>query len=407
MDRTMIELFAGVGGFRLGLEKNGWETVWANQYEPSTKAQHAYDIYVERFGKKGASNKDIKEVDIKKDIPDYTLLVGGFPCQDYSVARTKAEGIVGKKGVLWWSIHEILKNKKPPFALLENVDRLIKSPAKQRGRDFGVMLRTVSELGYALEWRVINAANYGLAQRRRRVFLFLSHKSTKYYKNLHMNQSKKIVEDIGFFSDQFPIDKKNNSHEKRQSKANLFESPLDDLVKVSDNFSHWFWNSGIMKNGKVFTKQLEPMYETPVPLKKILDKEIPEKYFIDNDSSKLARFKHMKGAKKEARVNVDGYKYFYSEGSMSFPDALDKPARTILTSESSVNRSTHVIKDPNTKRLRLLTPRECERINHFNDDWTKHANVSDKRRYFLMGNALVVGLIERMALTLNKIVDNE
>jgi len=184
MDKTIVELFAGVGGFRLGLEKvPGWKTVWANQWEPSTTKQHAYDIYIRHFGKENVSNEDINLVD-KKTIPDHTLLVGGFPCQDYSVARTKAEGIQGKKGVLWWSILDVIKAKNPPFILLENVDRLIKSPASQRGRDFGVMLRTLDDLGYSLEWRVINAADYGFVQRRRRVFMFGAHKSTAYYKAL-------------------------------------------------------------------------------------------------------------------------------------------------------------------------------------------------------------------------------
>lgn len=135
----VVELFAGVGGFRLGLEKNNFEIVWSNQWEPSTKMQHASLLYEQRFGEENHSNEDINEV-VKRnveEIPDHDVLVGGFPCQDYSVATTlhNSKGIKGKNGVLWWSIHKILKNKinKPKYLFFENVDRLLKSPAKQKG----------------------------------------------------------------------------------------------------------------------------------------------------------------------------------------------------------------------------------------------------------------------------------
>ena len=152
MELTVVELFAGVGGFRVGLndiqsfdennkaiENRDWKFVWANQFEPSTKAQPAYNCYCTRFDKEHTSNIDIQEevahLDEDADyIPNHSLLVGGFPCQDYSVARSLSgeKGIEGKKGVLFWSIAKILHVKKPPFVLLENVDRLLKSPSKQR-----------------------------------------------------------------------------------------------------------------------------------------------------------------------------------------------------------------------------------------------------------------------------------
>ena len=185
MEKTVIELFAGVGGFRVGLnniegfdangkaiENRDWKFVWANQWEPGTKAQHAYDCYRQRFGDE-CSNEDISTVNAK-NIPNHSLLCGGFPCQDYSVARSLSneKGIEGKKGVLFWDIARILKEKNTPFFLLENVDRLLKSPSKQRGRDFGIMLRTLYDLDYNVEWRVINAADYG-AHKEEDVFLFL------------------------------------------------------------------------------------------------------------------------------------------------------------------------------------------------------------------------------------------
>ena len=405
MEKTIVELFAGVGGFRLGLEKNeGFKTVWASQWEPSTKKQHAYEIYVQHFGKENVSNEDINIVD-KKKIPNHTLLVGGFPCQDYSVARTKAEGIQGKKGVLWWSIHDVLKTKKPPFFLLENVDRLIKSPSNQRGRDFGVMMRTLSDLGYSLEWRVINAAEYGFAQRRRRVFMFGARNDTHYFKHLTQKTAVNLLEKDGFFASKFPI--QSLSKLKFTDVTSIIYS---DLVSVSDSFSFDFANTGVMIKGNITTAKSTPAENLFEPLSSLIEKEVDDRFFIA-DEDKVNKFKFQKGPKKINRKDKSGYEYVYSEGGMAFPDPLDKPARTILTSEGSLNRSTHVIQSPTHGKLRLLTPKECERINGFDDDWTRFGTnreeISDRKRYFLMGNALVVGLIKKMGEKLLEIIDNE
>ena len=217
MEKTVVELFAGVGGFRCGFnevtfdgdkvtEQDNWDFVWANQWEPSTKTQAAFDCYTERFGKDSCVCEDIGKVD-KTTIPDHTLLVGGFPCQDYSVARSLSneKGIEGKKGVLWWQIAEVLETKQPPFVLLENVDRLLRSPSTQRGRDFGIMLRSLLDNGYAVEWRVINAAEYGFPQKRRRVFIFAYHETTKYFKKMKKHSAEQIIYSDGIFAKNFPI----------------------------------------------------------------------------------------------------------------------------------------------------------------------------------------------------------
>ena len=136
----VVELFAGVGGFRLGLERSGWRTVWANQWEPSTRVQHAADCYRFHWPDGTLVNEDIATVVDK--VPAHDLLVGGFPCQDYSVAKTasQARGLEGMKGVLWWSIYDILERRRPKHVFLENVDRLLKSPTSHRGRDFAIIL---------------------------------------------------------------------------------------------------------------------------------------------------------------------------------------------------------------------------------------------------------------------------
>lgn len=397
IDKTVCELFAGVGGFRLGLERASqeWNTVWANQWEPGKKTQHAFDCYCSHFGNNDNHvNIDIAQI-YKVDIPNHNLLVGGFPCQDYSVAKTGAQGINGVKGVLWWQIREILEEKSPKFVLLENVDRLLKSPAKQRGRDFGVILACFNDLGYSVEWRVINAAEYGFAQRRRRVFIYAYKNITKYFQKMEKETYKDIINTKGFFATTFPVEACDNISVK--------EFNYEDIYDISENFKYDFCNSGIMHNGEIATVKTTPKYEEPITIRKIVENNVDVKYYLGEE---LSKWEYLKGSKKIQRTSNSGHSYTFSEGPIAFPDSIDKPARTMLTSESSVNRSTHVIEDPETKQLRLITPMEAERIQGFDDNWT-NTGMPEKFRYFCMGNALVVGVVERMGRTLNIIFDEE
>jgi len=394
----VVELFAGVGGFRVGLESasDKYNFVWANQWEPSRKAQDAYECYCSHFGYENHSNEDINKV-VKEDLPDHDLLVGGFPCQDYSVASTGARGIQGKKGVLWWDIHDIIKAKYPEFILLENVDRLLKSPAKQRGRDFGIILACLNELGYSVEWRVINAAEYGFSQRRRRVFIFAYKDVSDHAIKLHKDDGETILNKTGFFQSIFPTTRS----EQNRHIPSTEEFDFADVKDVSDHFSMRFYNSGVMRKGMIHTEELIPVNNSGrnVLLKDILEENVDENYYLNGE---LDKWIYMKGAKRIERTHRDGHKYIFAEGKIAFPDPIDRPARTMLTSEASRNRSTHVIEDSITKRKRLLTPVECERLNGFPDNWT-NTGMSNRFRYFCMGNALVVDLIGIMGKKIIKL----
>lgn len=388
----VVELFAGVGGFRVGLERSSskFETVWANQWEPGQTGQWAFKCYEKNFGEKAnICNKDIATV--IEQVPEHDLLVGGFPCQDYSVAHSGAQGIEGQKGVLWWSIHDIIKLRHPSFILLENVDRLLKSPSKQRGRDFGVILRCLHEEGYAAEWRVINAAEYGHAQRRRRTFILAYRQDSKVYNELSQSSLIEWVKTEGLFANAFPV--LDTVDEKKRSNADI--AKYEDLAVLSKSFACPFFNAGVMFDGKVFSEEVKPVDIAPTLLKDIVHHhEVDEKYFISEQD--LPKWEYLKGAKKIERVaKSTGYAYTFSEGPVAFPDPLDRPGRTMLTSESSLNRSTHVITDVKTNRLRKLTPVECERLNGFPDDWT-NTGMPERMRYFIMGNALVTDLITAM-----------
>ena len=407
LNPSVIELFAGVGGFRLGLEKSGWVTNWSNQWEPSTKAQHASSCYRANFGSEVHSNEDIAvaidaDLDGTAAIPSSDLLVGGFPCQDYSVAKSlsASAGLEGKKGVLWWEIRRLVEAKKPKLVFLENVDRLLKSPSKQRGRDFAVMLRTLGDLGYVVEWRVVNAADYGFAQRRIRVFIVAT--------RIDLLGGKIRISDqllsTGVLNSALPI-----SGIERLSSFEIEE----DASEISETFnaggkSSPFMTSGVYFDGSVITGSVIPNAAKAGmgTLGNVLirDSEVPVEYWIDE--ARLPEWQFLKGAKSIERVSSTGHSYKYSEGKMAFPDSLEKPSRTILTGEggSSPSRFKHIIKTESG--YRRLTPVELERLNGFPDDWTKFDadgnQLSDARRAFFMGNALVVGLIEMVGRELKE-----
>jgi DNA (cytosine-5)-methyltransferase 1 len=403
----VVELFAGVGGFRIGLERaKNYEVVWSNQWEPMTKVQHASLIYESQFGKDAHSNDNIEDVP-SSEIPTHDVLCGGFPCQDYSVASTlkNSKGLIGKKGVLWWSIHRIISEKrsKPEILILENVDRLLNSPSTQRGRDFGVILKSLDELGYAVEWRVINAADYGMPQRRKRIFFLGYKKNSTIYKKLKQEDVSEWISKTGAFASEFPVEK------IEIVKEIDFK---DDLVNVSNNFNKnskksIFENTGVMIDGKIYTARTRPFYKgKQITIGDILQEDaIPNEFFISKID--LPKWNYLKGAKREERTTAAGYTFTYSEGAVGFPDKLDGPSRTIITSEggASPSRFRHVIRDG--RKLRRLTPLELERLNMFPDHFTKFEGVTDSKRAFIMGNALVVGVVEKIGKSLSKIKFDE
>lgn len=361
-----VELFAGVGGFRLACDAAGIETVFANQWEPGIKAQHAAKVYRQRFGPQGPLfNVDVSTVQAE-EVPDHDLLTAGFPCQDYSAATPNAKGMDGKKGVLWWQIRRLLDVKRPEWVLLENVDRLLVSPSKQRGRDFAVVLCCLRELGYAVAWQVVNASEWGVPQARRRVYVVASRSS----------------DPRAVLGEAFP-----------SRSADLVEDQLPEgLDVISETWGRAFKPAGYMdrdgrlQHGKVHVDGI------PGPALGSVLQPGPGCEIDDLD-----RWRYVKGAKDEARTAKNGYSYRFREGALSFPDDPSRPARTILTSEGrkAPNRSTHVVQDPETGKLRTLRPVEAERIQGFPDGWTEGVPVG--WRFKCMGNAVAVPVVTRIA----------
>ena len=431
----VAELFAGVGGFRIALEgwngksaiskykkpiSNNYRIVWSNQYEPSTpKSQIASWIYDHRFKDGIHSNINIENVKTE-EVEKYKIdvLVGGFPCQDYSVASLlkNSKGLIGKKGELLSDFY-LTDN----YLILENVERLLNSPNKQRGRDFAIMLASLNDLGYAIEWRIINAAEAGFPQKRKRIFIIgYKEGSIVFNKILKRNASFKIENTI--LNEAFPVENNYNKEIETQK----IEGTLDFISKTF-NLKHEkspFMNSGVCWNREFITiKQKALISKKQTPLKDILQKpeDIPMDFFVNEEivlDTKKGWAYH-KGSKKIERVDkITGHKYTWSEGKMDLTEDLDLPIRTIITSEGgkAPSRSRHLIKVESSKRkvsYRRLTPIELERANMFPDDFTKNYKnqstkleiVNSNKRAFFMGNALVIGVVEKIGNSLyNKII---
>ena len=346
---TVAELFAGVGGFRLGLEgykdssnkannllKAGrFKTIWANQWEPpgSPTRQFAANCYKTHFGNDSVVNEDINKVLNEyeqglRDIPSVDMVVGGFPCQDYSVAKplSQSGGIEGKKGVLWWDIYKFLKiqlDKSPENAewcLLENVDRLLKSPASQRGRDFAIILSCLASLGYCVEWRVVNSAAYGFSQRRKRVYILAR-------RNANWELSERLTS--GIMSRAFPFNPVGN--------ISYVDIPKDPFVATKDFNSERsktspFLDAGVMIDNRVITCKVEEVYKGQFKtLGDVLspENEIPENFFVDD--SQLERWEKLKSSKREERINKHtGQTYFYSEQFLQEREEQALPALNTL-----------------------------------------------------------------------------
>ena len=439
----VFSMFDGVGGFIVGLDeanrklnKKFFQVPDTNQFEPSRKAQDAFEVGVYNYPKINHSNEDIMQVSSEyfdeMKANGVNMIVGGFPCQDYSVARSKKHemGIEGKKGVLFWEIIRAVNHIKPEYLILENVDRLLKSPSKQRGRDFAIMLGAFNQLGYTVEWRVINAADYGAPQRRRRVFFFIYKNDSAFakkhgIKDLSPESFEAYIYKKGLFAKQFPVENSANKNRIYTDKLSELDAHSEEyIVDISNNFTGKVWNTGLMKDGIYYTIDTTPVFEKAMTLGEVVEKakeyyveehgeeayqEYIQKYVIQ-DEDKIKKFQYLRGPKKIERTTEEGFTYIFSEGGMSETDNLSLPGRTMLTSEGSVNRSTHFLKEGN--QFRLLTPNEAELLQCFPCDWTKYkklsdgtvTEVNDRMRYFFMGNALVTSIVERIGIGMAKMI---
>jgi DNA (cytosine-5)-methyltransferase 1 len=310
-------------------------------------------------------------------------------CQDYSIAKplSMAGGIEGKKGVLWWEIYRFLQFKpQVRFCLFENVDRLLKSPASQRGRDFAIILSCLMNLGFSVEWRVVNSAEYGFPQRRKRVFIYAERDTT-------WDLRSRLLD--GVMSDALPCEIKGDVAEF---------GILDDPYAITTSWPQYkvspFLEAGVASRFGVATCHIEETYDGP---RRVLGDvvvpagDVPDAFWVADDQ--LSKWQYLKGSKREERTTKDGYTYWYSEGSMAYPDLLTNPSRTILTGEGGrgASRFKHIINQGGC--MRRLVPDELDMLQTFPKGWT-NTGMTDGQRAFCMGNALVVGVVHRIGVAI-------
>lgn len=403
----VAEMFAGVGGFHLGLKKASpnFNIIWANQYEPSRKKQFAFRIYQEHFPETNATNEDFSKID-KSRIPDMDLLVGGFPCQDYSVASSGAKGIEGKKGVLWWDIRHTIEKKNPKYIFLENVDRLLSSPGvtkTQPGRDFGIMLRTLTDLGYGVTWKMINASDYGFPQKRRRTFIFAFRKDSNFMKSMKKVNLEDENEVCKFLTHMPPLSSTLTNEEIHDFEEVSLMNQIE-LKDFSDNFKvkGGFRKTGFMIEGQVYMANYQPIKRPKCTLRTIIKPNIEDESLYLSSKQK-DKFAELKAGFRTIKISKTGHPYKYGMGAIAYPDDLDEPARTMVTSEHTISRMSHVVRDPGNNKKRLISPEEAELINMFPEGWTKIAGITNTNRYFTMGNALVVGLVTEIGGEIEKL----
>ncbi|CAM8635947.1 Dcm Site-specific DNA methylase [Comamonadaceae bacterium] len=430
----VIELFAGVGGFHFGLKQvnqqrksqglpRAFDVVYTNQWEPKGKHQHAARVYEARFGLAPVCRDLMQILDDPTEMARIhalapTMLVAGFPCQDYSVAKpsSKSEGIEGKKGVLWWGIHRMLQacitaGQPVQQVLLENVDRLISSPSACPGRDFAIILASLQSLGYGVSWQVVNSGEYGFAQRRKRVFILALHQSTPQFQRLKQGTTgdlSRLLVDETQLAEALPV--------QLAHAVTSFELGGDIFVaqeayQAAAGGKSQFANAGVCIDGRVYTGKVRALelqdctpftgHTLPLTLGDVvaMTQEVPESFYIHDGT--IAQWEYAKGAKSVPRVSATGFAYNFTEGAMAFPDVLDRPSRTIITSEggTSVSRTKHVVRDADG-RLRRLVPEELEALSGFPRGFTQLDGVNDIARAKLMGNALIPGVVARIAATM-------
>jgi len=352
---TAVELFAGIGGFRLAADALGIKTVWANDINGG-----ACEVYRDRFGKSSIVEGDIWEH--LAEIPAHDVLTGGFPCQPFSSAGKK-RGIGDHRGTLFQAIVDILKRTQPKCFVLENVKRLLEM---ERGWHFATILNSLSELNYRIEWRLLNGTHFGLAQNRQRVFI-----------------TGVRVEDPGTPGSLFdgPVHLA-STRDLSALKPNQFSQLLaiDDwrpLERHGSSFPSW----GVCFDGRFFGADLDEFSEAqpPVLLAEVLEQDVDAKFdFTETTLSWLH---------KNSPVNrfVDGVEILSNQGGgarMGYTIFGTNGVAPTLTAATSRHYERYKVDD----RYRRLTNVEYARLQGFPDDHCRIASVYDQ--YQLFGNAV-------------------
>lgn len=358
-----VELFAGIGGFRIALDKAGAKTVWANDID-----KIACKVYRDRFGTGEMVEGDIwKLID---DTPAHDILTAGFPCQPFSAAGKK-KGIEDPRGTLFEAIVKILKKNEPDYFVLENVKRLV---LMDQGKHFATILDALAALDYRIEWRVLNTAYFSLPQNRQRIFITGVHHRVLKKADIKCDDVKAIklatTDDLSELTDQ----------QKHTVKY------IDEWNTISEH-GKLFKNWGIACEGKYVTQQLLNFSEKKpnVMLADILEEEVDPKF--DLTASTLGRL----DANRFVRRFVDGVEIVSNQAGgarMGYTIFGSNGIAPTLTSSTSRHYERYFIND----KYRRLTNVEYARIQGFPD---KHCSAASplSQEYKLYGNAVAPPMV--------------
>jgi len=351
---TFIEMFSGIGGFRLGLERVGWKCVWANDRD-----KYANTIYKKNFGDKELVEGDITEVEAD-EIPEHTLLTAGFPCQAFSVAG-KRKGFQDTRGTLFFHIARVAKAKRPPLLLLENVKGLLST---QDGYCFARIIQTLDELGYDVEWQVLNSKHFGVPQNRERVFI-IGH--------LRGKGGQQI----------FPIGETDEVDKKV-----AVETKIKRVIGSGREMARVYSPEGVAPTIRVPSGG---WHQPRSGGKDSLDRHTWDVIVIADRSRNYAG----KGRNLESPKKVtNALSSVQKDNLLALFDGHPN-GRPRSTLRSGRVPEVGLLEG---LRIRRLTPMECERLQGFPDGWTE--GVSDTQRYKLLGNAVTVNVVEYLGKVL-------
>jgi DNA (cytosine-5)-methyltransferase 1 len=363
MQLTAVSLFAGVGGFDLAMQRQGIDVKAAVEID-----KKAREVLAKQFPSTKLFD-DVKEVTGEQlratgFIPERGIITGGFPCQDLSIAGLR-KGLAGERSGLFHEIIRLADELRPQMFVLENVPGLLSS---QQGKDMGIVITALVERGYGVCWRVLDSQNFGVPQRRRRVF---------------------IVASLG-------------NH--RQPVEVLFERESSQ------------WNfEALGKTRKAIANRAEESLRTFVKAKRAqtvdddeswVEKEtVPTLNAFDIGDTRTTTAILFQGNRVgDPRFYEDGISPTvlnrWGTGGNNVPLMLSHGGEQANTITASIyHKQTVVNQDVSSGHLlhndfivRRLTPKECERLQGFPDDWT--ADQADSNRYKQMGNAVTVPVAE-------------
>lgn len=342
----VVELFSGIGGFRIACDELGLKTVWANDLNSK-----ASKVYIDNFGIEEHVEGDLQ--DYIDDVPDHELLTAGFPCQPFSSAGKKL-GIEDARGTLFEKIVSVLEKKKPKYFVLENVKRLL---SMDRGDHFATILLALSNLGYFIEWRLLNAVDFGLPQNRERIVI-----------TGHLN--RKVSSHL--------CTKKDLDYLTEKQRMNLTDI---DAWKDIENHSTKFLNWGVALDGKFYQAKLEGFSEKKpaVKLESVLEKNPDKSFFFTEDTKKRIT--------NSVEVNrfFNGVEILYNQkggARMGYSIFGASGVAPTLTCTTSRHYERYKIGD----EFRRLTNIEYARIQGFPDNHCQL--VSRYSQYPLYGNAV-------------------